>query len=240
MNASRNRPVRSLRSATFALGRVIRNDIRYKVMDLKQKTLAFTVSMVNAGDGPSYAVYTQAYGMEMNVADWPLNIVMMAPPHLVSAMTDAADIRSVGMIPGASYTPGDGNYKQIRKYGGEWVLARPSDDAARIVAERLGILLVVEKASEIKAISEVDGLNPKNLMIAYQINSISTVADAAKECSKIRKKLPTDCRESTILVSGSFDHSNLIEYCSIEGVNGLLLFDAAFDRVLSVIEQLIG
>lgn len=209
-------------------------------MDPNRKTLAFTVNMFNAKDGPPYAVYTQAYGMEMNAADWPLNIVMLAPPHLVSALTDAADIQSVGMIPGASYTPGDGDYQQIRKYGGDWVLARPSDDVSRIVKEGLGVLLVVEKTTELKVISEVEGLNSENLMIAYQINSISTVESAAKECSKIRKKFPVDCRESTILVSGSFEHSNLMEYCEIEGVTGLLLLDAPFDSVITVIEKLIG
>ncbi|WP_372720651.1 hypothetical protein [Novipirellula sp.] len=209
-------------------------------MDRNRKTLAFTVALFNAKDGPSYSVYTQAYGMEMSVADWPLNILIMAPPHLVSAMTDAADIQSAGMIPGASYTPGDGDYEQIRSYGGKWVLARPSDDVARIVAEGLGIVLTIEKASEMKVIADLEGIDSANLMIAYQINSISTVESAQKECSKIRKRLPTTCRESSILVSGSFEHADIVDYQFIDGVTGLLFLDASFEQVLPVIKNIIG
>ncbi len=93
--------------------------------------------MFNAIDGPQYCVYTEAYGMEMSATDWPLNVLIMAPPHLISSMTDAADVISAGLIPGASYTPGDGNYQQIRKYKGKWVLARATDDVQKIIDENL-------------------------------------------------------------------------------------------------------
>lgn len=116
------------------------------VMNPKHPTIAFSIGMSNAIDGPAHYVYTQAYGMEMQVDDeWPLNILIMAPPHLVSSLTQEADVASMGMIPGASYTPGDGDYHQISMAGGRWVLARPSDDLTKIIEQKLGVLLLVDK-----------------------------------------------------------------------------------------------
>jgi hypothetical protein len=211
-----------------------------KTMNTKQPTIAFTIGMFNAVDGPSYCVYTQAYGMEMQVDDeWPLNIVVMAPPHLVSSMTSGADVASMGMVPGASYTPGDGNYSQIADNGGQWVLARPSDNIPVIVKNGLGVLLVIDNAEEIASISNVEGLTSDNLIIAFAINSVSTLGTAAQMVEDIKAQLPEDRNASQILVSGSFDHKNLTEYMSIKGVSGLLLLDASFDAILDLIHNVL-
>lgn len=210
-------------------------------MNFEHPTIAFTIGMFNAVDGPSYCVYTQAYGMEMQVDDeWPLNILIMAPPHLVSSMTSEADVASMGMVPGASYTPGDGNYKQIVEHGGRWVLARPSDDLAGIVKQELGVLLLVENENEIGSFPNVDGFTSDDLIIAFKIDSISTIDTAKQMVTKIQGKLPDKLSASQILVSGSFAHSNLVEFSSIEGVSGLLLLDASFDAILELIENVVG
>ncbi len=179
--------------------------------------------------------------MEMQVDDeWPLNILIMAPPHLISSMTSEADVASMGMIPGASYTPGDGNYKQIVEHGGRWVLARPSDDLATIVNQKLGVLLLVENDNDIVSLTNVDGLTSDNLTIAFGIDSVSNTDTAGQMAAKIQGKLPDKLSSSQILVSGSFEHSNLVEYSSIDGVSGLLLLDASFDAILELIEKLMG
>jgi hypothetical protein len=211
-------------------------------MNRKYPTIAFTIGMCNAVDGPSYCVYTQAYGMEMQVDDeWPLNILIMAPPHLVSSLTRGADVASMGMIPGASYTPGDGDYKQIVDHDGRWVLARPSDDLAEIIRNGLGVLLVIENKDDIGSIiNGVDGLTSDNLIVAFQIDSVSTLDSAKRMLIQVQTSLPDDCRSSPILVSGSFEHSNLTDYASIAGVSGLLLLDASFDAILGLIENMLG
>jgi len=215
--------------------------IQHKKMNSKHPTIAFTIGMFNAVDGPSYCVYTQAYGMEMQVDDeWPLNILIMAPPHLVSSLTTEADVASVGMIAGASYTPGDGNYKQIADHGGRWILCRPSDDLAGIAKQQLGVLLLIESPTQIDLIAGLKELRSDNLMIAFKIDSVSTLETAEKMATNIRTKLPENCSLSKILVSGSFDHSNIVEYASIKNVSGLLLLDASFDAILSLIEKMLG
>ena len=210
-------------------------------MNRKQPTIAFTVGMFNAIDGPMYCVYTHGYGMEMSVdSEWPLNILMMAPPHLVSCLTRAADVCSMGIIAGASYTPGDGNYKQIKSAKGKWVLARPADDIQAIVSANLGAVLLIEKVGELKKIFETSNLTEKNLIVAVQINSISTLETTKKIVEAVRKKLPKECTEATILISGSFEHSNLLEYSNIGSASGLLLLDASFDSILELIPRMLG
>jgi hypothetical protein len=102
-------------------------------MDITRPTVAFTIGMFNAIDGPGYCVYTQAYGLEMNIdGEWPVNTLIMSPPHLVSQMTQAAEVTRAGAIAGASYTPGDGDFRQIREANGSWILCRATDNLSQV------------------------------------------------------------------------------------------------------------
>lgn len=209
-------------------------------MNPQQPTIAFTIGMFNAIDGPAYCVYTQAYGLEMTMDDeWPVNTIIMAPPHLVSAMTDSADVASMGAIPGASYTPGNGDYQQIVDSDGRWVLALPSDDTSRILAANLGVLLVIEGVGDLDALpSDVDA---SNFIVAFQINSITEPKDAQKTALAIRSRLAkSKAASAQILVSASFEHENMLDYGRLEEVSGLLLLDASYDRVIELITKMVG
>jgi hypothetical protein len=146
----------------------------------------------------------------------------------------------MGIIAGASYTPGDGNYKQIKSAKGKWVLARPADDIQAIVSANLGAVLLIEKVGELKKIFETSNLTEKNLIVAVQINSISTLETTKKIVEAVRKKLPEECTEATILISASFEHSNLLEYSNIGSASGLLLLDASFDSILELVPRILG
>jgi|GEM_PF-2712763 len=212
-----------------------------QTMNTEHPIIAFTIGMFNAIDGPSHCVYTQAYGLEMQADDeWPFNVLVMAPPHLVSSLTDEADVASLNLIPGASYTPGDGNYKQIVEQGGKWVLARPSDDLAKIAKHGLGVLLLVEDENDIDCLANVDSLAADGLVIALCIDSVSTTGTAKKTAAAIRSKLPSEFSSARVIASGSFEHKNLLDYLSIGGVSGLLLLDASFCAILDLIERLEG
>lgn len=210
-------------------------------MNPEYPIVAFTIGLFNAVDGPSYCVYTQAYGMEMQVDDeWPLNVLIMAPPHLVASLTSEADVVSMGMIPGASYTPGDGDYSQISENGGQWVLARPSDDLRKIVRNGLGVLLVIDSADDIDSISNFRGLSSENMIVAFPIDSVSTLTTATKMLTEIRTKFAEKQISARVLISGSFAHKNLTDYMNINGVSGLLLLDASFDSILELIHNILG
>ncbi|MFN6128641.1 MAG: hypothetical protein ACK57G_16290 [Planctomycetota bacterium] len=210
-------------------------------MNPENPIVAFTIGMFNAVDGPSYCVYTQAYGMEMQVDDeWPLNVLIMAPPHLVVSLTSEADVVSMGMIPGASYTPGDGDYSQISENGGQWVLARPSDDLQKIVRNGLGVLLVIDSADDIDSISNFRGLSSENMIVAFPIDSVSTLTTATQMLTEIQTKFAAKQISARILISGSFAHKDLTDYMTIDGASGLLLLDASSDSILELIHNILG
>lgn len=210
-------------------------------MDSTYPIVAFTIGMFNSIDGPAHCVYTQAYGMEMQFDDqWPLNVIIMCPPHLISSMTQEAEVASMGMIPGASYTPGDGDYEQISQPGGLWVLARESDDLQTIVQHQLGVLLVLEDEQDMPKLSHISGLSSQNLIVAFPLDSISTHDSAQRMAAKVLANLPSGCESAKIIVSASFEQAELIEYASIENVSGFLFLDASFDGVLEVIDQMVA
>ncbi|MFN9437455.1 MAG: hypothetical protein ACK6DC_21290 [Planctomycetota bacterium] len=179
--------------------------------------------------------------MEMQVDDeWPLNVLIMAPPHLVVSLTSEADVVSMGMIPGASYTPGDGDYSQISENGGQWVLARPSDDLQKIVRNGLGVLLVIDSADDIDSISNFRGLSSENMIVAFPIDSVSTLTTATQMLTEIQTKFAAKQISARILISGSFAHKDLTDYMTIDGASGLLLLDASSDSILELIHNILG
>jgi len=210
-------------------------------MNPNQPTIAFTIAMSNAVDGPSHCVYSQSYGMEMQVDDeWPLNILIMSPPHLVSSMTTEAEVQSAGMIPGASYTPGNGDYKQIVENGGKWVLAQPSDDLSKILENGLGVILLIDSTSNVDFLNKYSELSSDNLIVAYPIDSMTNIKRIESTVERIRSNLSASCNQCQFLISGSFEHSNLPDFLSVNGVSGLLMLDASFDSILDLVENLIG
>ena len=173
--------------------------------------------------------------------EWPVNTIIMAPPHLVSAMTRSADVTSMGAIAGASYVPGDGDLRQVSENDGRWVLARVTDDIPRILAADLGVLLYVETHDDLGFVLKNDQLDETNFIVAFQITSTATLESAKQAAAAIRGQLVgRKTASSQILVSGSFDHKNLTQYASIPNVNGLLLLDASSDRVVGLLKQIAG
>lgn len=209
-------------------------------MKIDQPTIAFTIGMCNSVDGPAHSVYTQAYGLEMTIdGDLPINTIIMSPPHLVSSMTEEADVPSMGVIAGASYTPGDGNYAQIADAGGKWVLARSVDNLAQILDAGLSVLLYVNHPRELHKALNDDRLDSTNLIVAFQIDSLSAPDSANATAKSIREHLSDgNAASCQILVSGSFEHSDLLEYAKLSDVAGLLLQDTSYDSVIELLEQM--
>lgn len=211
-------------------------------MNLDRPTVAFTIGMFNAIDGPSYCVYTQAYGLEMTIDDeWEVNTIIMAPPHLMASMTEQADIASMGVIPGASYTPGNGDYLQIVAHGGRWVLARPADNISQILSANLGVLLLIEGVEELDAVLSNKHLEPTNFIVAFPINSVSTVKSAQATAAAIRTRLKkSSAKRAQILVSACFEHKKLPDYASLRNVSGLLMLDASYEQVVDLLPKIAG
>lgn len=174
--------------------------------------------------------------MEMQVDDeWPLNIIIAAPPHLVSSLTSEADVASMEMIPATSYTPGDGNYKQITDNGGRWIYTRPADNLTDALNHDLGIVLIVSSEDELNGLDD-PRFDADNVVIAIQIDCVSRPDRTHKRAAAIRSSLPEQCRDAQILVSGSFEHGNLTDYMKCDDISGFLFLDASFPQILEFID----
>jgi hypothetical protein len=211
-------------------------------MDPTRPTIAFTIGLSNAIDGPHYSVYTQAYGLEMSMPDaWPVNTLIMSPPHLLPSITESTGLTDSGIAAGASYTPGDGNFDQIREFGGQWVLARNSDNISHILKSTLGVLLLIDEISELDRILTTKGLSDRNFMVAFQISGMTTLADVKNTAAEIKSRLTLKGVGSTqILVSGSFEHKDMPQYLLDPNIKGTLLLDAYFDDVIDLVQRLAG
>jgi hypothetical protein len=206
-------------------------------MDLTRPTVAFTLSLSNTADGPHHSVYTQAYGLEMSMPDnWPVNTLIMAPPHLIPSITESTGVTTSGVVAGASHTPGNNDYDQIRDFGGCWVLARISDDMSKILDAGLGALLLIDDLPELDSALRSNSLTNHNLMVAFQINSITKLNTVAENAKQLKSKLTkAGLADAQILVSCSFEHNEIRRYLSLPDVSGLLLLDAYFGDIVDLV-----
>ncbi|MCC9658814.1 hypothetical protein [Rhodopirellula halodulae] len=202
-------------------------------------TIAYSICMQNACDGPSYCAYYEAYGLEMSMDDeWPINTIVAAPPYLVSRITKAADVPSMGALAAASYPPPNGDYESLRDNGASWVIAHPSDPLDSIIQSGLNVLVCLESLDDLGRILRCKNLTNENAIFAFQITGTTSVDDAASDASQIASRLSDHgLSGAQILVSGSFAHDNLVEYAGLPGVNGLMLLDASFDRIIELLNQ---
>lgn len=202
-------------------------------------TIAYSICMQNACDGPWYCAYYEAYGLEMSMDDeWPINTIVAAPPYLTASITKTADVLSMGALAAASYPPPNGDYKSLRDNCVSWVFASTPDDVESIIQNGLNVLVCMESLDHLRRILQFKGLTCENAIFAFQITSVTTVENAASLASQVASRL-ADCGLSgaQILVSGSFAHKNLLEYADLPFVNGLLLLDASFAQIIELLTQ---
>ena len=127
----------------------------------------------------------------------------------------------------------------MRDSGASWVFAHPSDPLASIIQNGLNVLVCLESLDDLDRVIRCKGLSAENAIVAFQITSTTSVDDAASDASQIVSRLSEHSRlaGTQVLVSGSFAHENLLEYAGLPYVNGLLLLDASFDRIIELLNQ---
>lgn len=170
--------------------------------------------------------------------EWPINTIVAAPPYLASSLTKSADVTSMGALAAASYPPPNGDYASLRNNDVSWVFANPSDELDLIIDNGLNVLVCLDSPGELGHVLRSQKLTIRNAIFAFQIASATSTDDAASDASQIASRLSdSGLSEAQILVSGSFAHKNLVEYARLPGVNGLLLFDGDFGRMIELLAQ---
>ena len=208
-------------------------------MKTDKPIIAFTVAITHREDGPEHCAYTEAYGMEMSVGgSWPVNALMLAPPHLITEMTQYAEITSRGIAAGASYTPGDGNYQNIVDSKGKWVLARLSDDCSKIIEAGLGVLLDVNNLYDENLIPTLKNsdFNNENLIITFPATNSASFHAKLKTLKEILND--NGLSNSKILVKAYLKDKNLSEYLKSDALSGFLFHDAPYQEILNLVETI--
>ena len=147
-----------------------------------------TCEMVHSCDGPSFCAYKQAYGLEMTFDDeWPFETIFMAPPYLLSSVTESVDLESANAVAGASAVPGDRNFSRIADLNAKWVMAWPTDPISQILESDLGCILYLQSPDELDTITLPPTANRSNFIVALQTSSITTDDDATSSLALARK-----------------------------------------------------
>jgi len=203
--------------------------------------IAFTTQMENSRDGQKQVIFSNAYGLEMNVSgDWPVTVLMMTPPHLVEVIEDRIDILRKSMLCGASYTPGDGNYAQISGCGGTWVVARISDNLGAILDAGLGVLLHLDP--DVESLSDVlsdPRLDRERLMVSFAPSPNPDIEGTVRRIEAFKQMLAA-CGLSDVkmLIEGYTEDARLGEYLALADVHGLLMNDCPYHKIVNIIETL--
>lgn len=207
-------------------------------MNLACPTIAFTIGLFNSKDA-AYAVYCEAYGLEMTIDDdWPVNTIIMSPPDQISVMTRRANVTSMGVIAGVSSVPADGNFQQIRDCGGTWVLARPSDELSSILANGLGVLLFVSGATDLAPVLSNHSFKEANLIVAFETVG-ATALGVLGTAAQIRDQLNSrNLAAAQVLARSTPGDVNLLEYLAMPDVNGLLLLEAGYETVVGILKKI--
>ncbi len=197
-----------------------------------------------AGAEPEYAVYTDAYGLEMTIDDeWPIDTVILTPPELVYVVTEQIDVTSMGTVfAGASSAPPDGKLAKVKGDGGKWLLldARESDVSAHVSSAlkvKLNLILSVSNPEQIShAVKDAGKLNAKQLVVAFRPQRELPPEKAQELAAEMRSELRTlGCEKSRVVVAQKLDKSNVMEYVNQPDIDGVLLYESSFGEVLAVL-----
>ena len=211
--------------------------------------IGFTIALKNTGGGTEAITMSNAYGLEMSLSDsFPVRILMMAPPHLMEPITGSTEVLKRGVIAGASYTPGDGDYDKIIKGGGTWVLAREGDRLDDILGAGLGVLFCLRSLmdDDVEAMTQIlqkaakdHSVGRDNLMIGFDVSHDGGVKGVESRIDKIVSAL-SDCGlpDFPLLINGYLKDGSLDAYRDLPGIDGFLFQDCAFHDVLTVVDKL--
>lgn len=211
--------------------------------------IGFTIALKNMGGETEVITKSNAYGLEMSLNDsFPVRILMMTPPHLMGPITDETDVLKRGVIAGASYTPGDGDYQQIVQSGGTWVLARGNDRLDDILGAGLRVLFclrsvmkgdVAAMTQNFQNAAKKHSIGRDNVMIVFDVSADGSIDSVMKRREIIASAL-SDCGlpNFPLLINGFLEDESLGAYRDVPGVDGFLFQDCSYYDVLDVVDKL--
>jgi len=205
-----------------------------------------------SGDGdPEEArseVYSDAYGLEMNIDDeWPIDTVLLSPPEFLKVITRETDVTKVRSVSaGATRAPADGKLKAIYSSGGRWLHIDGGSDYAEeqlsaAVNANLNVIWAVHQPFQIRsAFDSVPKLTPKQLVVALRPERKNVAANTAqKTAAEIRGELTSQgLRDSRIVLAAPLHKNNVVKYIEQPDIDGVLLYDGDYSSVLEILVEI--
>lgn len=195
-------------------------------------------------DQPWESVYSHAYGLEMSIdSDWRIDTVLLAPPNAIASITQDTGVTSMGTVyGGAAFMPSDGDLAPIVAEGAKWLLldATHSDLPTELRAAwnaGLNVIVIVEEPRQItEVICVANNESPERLAVAIKPPAAPTSQWARKIAGEARHELRGLGKgDSRILIAANLTKDNLMDFLSLDDIDGVLLSDGDMSRTLEIL-----
>lgn len=193
-------------------------------------------------------VYSNAYGIEMSIdSEWPVDIVLLAPPAFVKTITSDTDVASMENVAiGGNPINDRCDLRRVRKSGGKWVQLIASVpvtkqrvlDALRV---KLRVLLEVQSAGEINSVlGPGERLNSESLVVAMKLGATPSPESAQSVAAAIREQLKKlNCEDARVVLVAEVQGDAVGSYVAQPDIDGILYHDESFAPYLSVLSAIV-
>lgn len=213
----------------------------------RRPLVAYTIALHENPNGPAYRVQCDAYGLEMTIDDeWPIDTVLLTEPELMEAITDNSDVASTDNVAiGASSPPADGNFAQIKRQQGKWILldAAAKETRNHVVAAlkaKLNVLLRVTSPDVLSpALAQIDKPIAARFAFAWQPAGGCTPEEAQRSASAVRAQLKElNLDKSRVVVAASIDAQRIMDYVSRPDIDGILVDSGSYASIVEVLQRI--
>ncbi len=207
--------------------------------------VAFTIEIQAEVEDPEHFVYSNAYGLEMNIDDeWAIDTVILVPPQFVGVVTGDTGVTSMGTVyAGASQLKSIDRLQEILDAGGKWVLLSADDPNLPVsfsAALDAGLNVILSTGpllnTSIFGKTLPANLQPDRLVIAFKPDGKCSPTQAQKIAAGIRSELETiKCSESRVIIAASVEQTKVPDYMKKADIDGFFLPDSDFGAALDVL-----
>lgn len=220
------------------------------------------VAMLHADeDDIDYQLYTQAYGLEMQIDDeWEAEVVLLAPHEHLASVTENTDVTgedtaivSAGVTDIPIRDDGLADVAGLQDARNNWLLVgdprlNDTDDVinkklrAALGAGCRAIVCVTDPANEQVAarLDGIESIDRSRFVIAF-VGAGATAPDVATNTAQIARDRIVSMGATgnpRFIVGGNFSADNALELVAREGIDGVFLMDDKYDGFECILELL--
>jgi hypothetical protein len=206
--------------------------------------VAYTIHIEQDCSDPQHLVYSDAYGLEMNINDeWPIDTVLLAPPALVRVITGDTGVLSMGTVyAGAASLESKCDLRKLKKSGGKWALldaeASNVQSMARSVLDaNLSVILSVTNPSQVSnLLAGCKHLTSERIVVAIRSEDAYSPDTAQSAALEIRNELHSlNSGQSRVIVDTTIEKLEVLDFVEKPDIDGVLYRDGTFASALKAL-----